>query len=114
MERLMQDSVEPRSLVELTLDNGKSYVGFVTNSGIATFSDSDVSIVPLFSGHRSPKKHKLKLTTSYREALIKAADDESNLSVFDFEVALSKSRIVSARRFNMAVYRKDFEGETPS
>ena len=102
MECFMQDSVESGSLVELALDSGKSYVGLVIDSGIATSNDSDVSVIPLFSGYRSADTHELILTTSYREAIIKAAKDASNQSVPDIEVVLPKSQIVSVKRFNLA------------
>ena len=52
MECLMQDSIDSGCLVELTLETGKSYVGRAVDSGVYTSSDSDVSIIPIFSGHR--------------------------------------------------------------
>ena len=63
IECLMQDSIDS-GLVELTLETGKSYVGKVIDSGINTSNDSDVSIMPIFSGHRN-SKHQLELTTAY-------------------------------------------------
>ena len=113
VECLMQDSIDS-SLVELTLETGKSYVGQVIDSGINTSNDSDVSIMPIFSGHRD-SKHQLHLTTSYRGPLQMALSEASNVGkqgkhnvVSQFELVLSKSRIVSARPFDVRVFETRF------
>ena len=105
MECLMQDS---SGLVELTLETGKSYVGRVIESGIWTSNDSDVSIMPIFSGHRD-QEHQLQLTTSYidpllQEASSKALNEGGTMFLSEFVIVLRKSRIVSARPFDLRAF----------
>lgn len=109
-ECLLQDSIDFRSLVELTLKTGKSYVGLVVESGISTPSESDVSIVPIFSGHRDDEQ-RLHLTTSYRDAILKVPRDDDVL--YQFELVLDKSQIVSARRFDVDTFAAGFGRPLP-
>ncbi len=118
IEFLMQESIDSGRFVEITLETGKSYVGLVVDSGIATPNESDVSIVPIFSGYRDVK-HELQLTTSYRKAILDALEDddldESALMSLrrSLELVLSKGRIVSARRFDIEIYTKRFGRSLP-
>ena len=122
MECLMQDSIDSRCLVELTLETGKSYVGRVIDSGICTSSDSDVHIMPIFSGHRD-QDHQLQLTTSYMLPLQEAKQAQEASSVVlnedrydipsQFELVLRKSRIVSARRFDLRAFATRFGRSLP-
>lgn len=112
IECLMLDSINSGSLIELTLDTGKSYVGLVVDSGVATPNESDVSIIPVFSGHRD-SKHKLQLTTSYRDALLKASPDEPDDYLSPFELVLSKNQIVSVRRFDVGIFANHFGRPLP-
>ena len=105
---LMEDAADAAILVELALESGKSYVGFVVTSGATTSNDSDVSIIPFFSGYRCDDTRELRLTTSYRAALARAAKDKSRPTFDDFEVVLSKRQIVSARRFDLEIYLEMF------
>ena len=101
----MQDCIDSSSLVELTLETGKSYVGLVLESGISTPSESDVSIVPIFSGYRDDEQQ-LQLTTSYMDAILKVPPKDDFL--YEFELVLSKSQIASARRFDVAIFADNF------
>ena len=114
MECLMQDS---SGLVELTLETGKSYVGRVIESGIWTSNDSDVSIMPIFSGHRD-QEHQLQLTTSYIDPLLQEASSEalsesSSMFLSEFVIVLRKSRIVSARPFDLRAFATRFRRSLP-
>ena len=114
IECLMQDS---SGLVELTLETGKSYVGRVIESGIWTSNDSDVSIMPIFSGYRD-KKQQLQLMTSYIDPLLQEASagalNEGRYDVLSqFEIVLRKSRIVSARPFDLKVFATRFGRSLP-
>ena len=115
IECLMQDSIDS-GLVELTLESGKSYVGEVIDSGINTSNDADVSIMPIFSGHRD-HKHQLHLTTSYTGPIEKARSEASSEGkrnvASQFELVLSKNRIVSARPFDVEVFQTRFGRSLP-
>lgn len=93
-------------LVELVMESGKVYIGFPINTGIGTLGESDVSIIPLMSGYRRAKNRQLEITVYYQQALRDAGLD----GLMEFLVALPKSRILSARRFDLDVYEKSFGG----
>lgn len=113
IECLMHDVEGSRGFVELTLETRKSYVGWVANSGTATSNESDVSIVPIFSGYRDGE-HELKLTTSYIGAMLKVPPDGDDLYRFDqFELVIPKSQVVSARRFDVEVFAERFGRPLP-
>ena len=118
IEFLMQESIDSNRFVELTLETGKSYVALVVDSGIATPNESDVSIVPIFSGYRD-LKHELQLTTSYRSPILQALEHEDPSQSAQkvlrrkFELVLSKSQIVSARRFDIKTYTGRFGRTLP-
>ncbi len=107
-ECLMQDCIDSRSLAELTLETGKSYVGLVLESGISTPSESDVSIVPVFSGYRDDEQQ-LQLTTSYLDVILEIEDD----LLYKLELVLSKSQIASARRFDIDIFAESFGRPLP-
>ena len=111
----MQDSIDS-GLVELTLESGKSYVGEVIDSGVNTSNDSDVSIMPIYSGHRDSKRQ-LQLTTAYMGPIERALSEESNEGkhnvVSQFELVLSKNRIVSARPFDPEIFETRFGRSLP-
>ena len=107
-ECLMQDCIDSRGLAELTLETGKSYVGLVLESGISTPSESDVSIVPVFSGYRDDEQQ-LQLTTSYLDAILETEYG----SLYKLELVLSKSQIASARRFDIDVFVDSFGRQLP-
>ena len=108
---LMHDAWIRSMLVEVTVETGKAYVGFVLSSGVATSNDSDASIIPLMSGYRSNDTQELKLTTYYAGTLKEARQSGSRVQYDEFEVVLPKRCIVSVRRFDLDTYaNKDFSG----
>ena len=52
VECLLEDCLERNGLVELTMSNGKAYIGFPRESGLTVTGESDIAIVPLASGYR--------------------------------------------------------------
>ena len=113
IEHLLQEAVDKRFIVELTMENGKVYIGHPVESGVATSAVSDVSLIPLFSGYRDHATKELTITTSYRAALqsLRSRDD---LTVTDFQVLLPKDHIQSARRFDPDVYLEGFQSLAPA
>lgn len=95
-------------LIELSLRSGKSYIGFAEESGItAPNRESDVAIIPLASGYRDEKTRELELTTDYASVIEKArSGDLSHLEEQDLRVVFPKGEIVSARLFDIEVYRE--------
>ena len=96
--------------MEHTLESRKSYVGLVVNSGVATFGESDIELVPLFSGYRNDSGE-LKLTTAYDGVINRVQSDVQGHTYRDFRVCIPKNRIVSARPFFRGrVFFQEFGG----
>ena len=109
LELLLQGSVEDQFLVELTMENDKTYIGQAYDSGIQAPGKGDVTLIPFISGYRHGVTKTLRLTTFYHEALRDFAhSDDSPLKLTDFHVVLPKNQIRSARRFDLDVYLKAF------
>ena len=107
-ELTYQLAIARTSPVETTLETGKSYVGIPVASRVAMKHEDDLWLVPLMSGYRD-EQQELRITTNYAAK----QDDElmagRSLPLGDFVVALPKSRIVSARPFDVELFRAMFE-----
>ena len=99
-ELTFQLAITEMSPVEVTLETGKSYIGIPVASRIAMRDEGDVYLVLLMSGHRD-KRQELKITTSYTDKFNEDPSSAANSPLGDFVVALAKSRIVSARLFDV-------------
>ena len=67
MELLFVESMRSDSLVELTLQSGKAYVGWILNASVPDPERKFVEMLPLASGFRAKENHKLEFTTNYAE-----------------------------------------------
>lgn len=115
---LLQSAMESSSLVELSLKDGESYIGYVTQTEMDTVSDADVSLIPVMSGYRDNDTRKLVTTTTYSEVILKCGDEGSefdHLSIEDLSVLIPRKEIALARYFDWAVaeYFGQFEGMSP-
>ncbi len=114
IELLLQEGLENQFLVELTMENGKTYIGQPYDSGLISLGSGDVALIPFISGYRHEETKTLRLTTFYLEALNQFAyNDQSDLNLPDFRVVLPKHQIRSARRFDLEVYEKTFGPKHP-
>ena len=121
IELLLAESTERQLCAELSLWNGKSYIGLALNSGLQAHGESDIALIPLASGYREPDTQKLKITTYYAEVIDEWLDEleesrewsqeleesEERLDdLKDFRIVISMSEIVSARLFDLDVYER--------
>lgn len=106
IELIIRENNESGKLVELSLKSGKSYIGFVLESGIARHGESDVALLPLKSGYRKEDTHELEITTNYAPVLWEFLQnpESSGLNYEDFRIVIPMSEIVSARIFDPDVY----------
>ena len=106
MELIIADSIERQKMVELSLRNGKSYIGYTLESNIAKRGSSDVALAPVASGYRSEDTRELRITTHYAPVIQKWRGDDSSIAdtIRDFRVVLPRSEICSARLFDPKVY----------
>ena len=112
IELLIRESIDTKELVELSLRSGKSYIGFVFESGIARHGESDVALLPMASGYRKEDTRELELTTDYAPVLWKSLEELSSLVYEDFRIVIPMSEIVTARIFDPDVYEL-FKSDNP-
>ena len=94
------------NLVEITLDNNKTYIGFPLEIGMLSRSGkSDVSILPMLSGYRHPKTKELKTTTDYAPVLERLYRDK-DAAEEDFRVVVPATAIMSARPFSLDLFNE--------
>ena len=109
---MLAEAIEKVSLVEISLRSRKSYIGFVSESGVGIGGDTDVILVPVWSGFRDRYTQDLEIITDYNPILDEYVDSESpQLSYEDFRIVIPIAEIVSARFFLPAVYVQ-FQGES--
>lgn len=107
IELLLAESMERQMAVELSLKNGKSYIGFALNTGLGVNSESDIALLPVSSGYRRQDTHELEITTHYAPVILEfLKDPDSSLVYKDFRVILPIAEIVSARFFDKDVYHR--------
>ena len=95
-ESLLRRSLEDRTLVEIAMKTGRSYVGLVLRGNSPNVNWSgDVGLLPVFSGYRDSDTRSLRLTNNYA----KLQDLEER------EVVVMRSEIASIRRFGLDAYR---------
>ena len=104
MELLFVESMRSDSLVELTLQSGKVYVGWILNASAAEPERKFVEMLPLASGFRAEEDHKLQFTTNYAVVLEVASHVNEYATQSDFRVVLPVAEVRSARPFDFATY----------
>lgn len=115
IELLFADSVKRESLVEISLRNRKSYIGYVLRNATEGLNGADISVVPLWSGYRTEDTQELKITTDYVSALLGDLKEESGFTDSideDFRVVFPISEVVSARLFRPSIYKVFRDQET--
>ena len=109
VELIIAESLERGMLVEISLRNRKSYVGFAIGSRIISRGESDVEVVPLASGYRDKDTQELKFTSNYApfiQTRIVHGSGTYNFKREDLRVVIPTSEIVSARIFIPEVYQR--------
>ena len=109
IELVISESLDRQKPVELTLKNGKSYIGFALGRKIAAIGESDISLIPIKSGYRDKDTHELVLTTDYISTIRMCLDDDSmipDLRFEDFRIAIPMSEVRSVRIFHPEVYER--------
>ena len=104
IELLIANSIDRNQMVELSLRNGKSYIGLALESGIESIGESDISIVPALSGYRDKATQELHITTEYASVIDKTIQGATSIASDDFQVVIPMSEIISARTFIPEAY----------
>jgi sporulation protein YlmC with PRC-barrel domain len=93
----------------ITLNNGKVYVGKVTDTYFRINDEiRSVMISPLSSGFRDSSNHKIHLNTYYGKIYEQIIEnpEEFDTKISDFSVAIRYDHIVTISPFDPSVYAK--------
>ena len=99
LEAFLLKAAERETSIAVTMDDHKVYVGYVVEASDPAVSRKYISLLPLMSGYRDKKTHKLQFTSFYTELYGDNASDQStplpppleHLTAEDFTIALSCS-----------------------
>ncbi|MDE0192380.1 MAG: hypothetical protein OXQ90_13580 [Gammaproteobacteria bacterium] len=85
--KMLRGSLEQGNLVEVTLSNGQSYIGFVEGASTTDF-EGDIALAPELSGYRDAETHKLVITAEYESQdddyrVVLLLDEMASVSNFD-------------------------------
>jgi len=105
LKDLLSRSAEEGDLVLLSMRDRKVYVGWVVDSPTPDRNETDLAILPIYSGHRRTDDLRVVLDTPYPIDRY-----EGDLDPEDFIVALRVGEILSARQFDEEVFRNLFGG----
>jgi hypothetical protein len=98
------------SLVSVTLDNRKVYIGWPVYSPDTRRETKDFRLLPAVSGYRDEQTLELNLTTQYFEILEKVRNESiDGLKANDFEVMLPLENVVSVGLFSLAIDQQLFK-----
>lgn len=106
IKNLLLQAMQAGSLIEISMRNGKAYIGYVTDQGGFTENDGDVGLIPALSGFRDNETRQLVITTNYSPIInqCEKSDGEfSHLSRNRLKVLVPNREIVSARHFDLTV-----------
>lgn len=105
LEFILAQSLRTTSLLQISLNSGKCYIGVCTSTAPNIHEKGYVSIFPLLSGYRDSNTKELKITTDYYEAfethLNQNPDDDIILSV-----TIKIDEIITATPFDLDLYEK--------
>ncbi len=109
-EKLLFHAMEDGSLVSVTMENRKVYIGWPVYSPDLRHETNDFRLLPALSGYREEEDLSLRFTTQYLDAYDRVELGAiRNLKAEDFEVVLPFEKVVSANLFDLALGQDVFE-----
>ena len=107
MELLVSDALRNQLPIEISLRSRKLYIGFVTGRNASGHSPIAVSLIPIYSGHRTEDSLNLVIDIDYGHTLERLFDDteSEDWNPNDLRVVIPVGEIVSAKQFDPAIYR---------
>ena len=109
-ERLLFDAMKDRTLVSVTMESRKVYIGWPVYSPDLRHETNDFRLLPVISGYREEENLSLKLTTQYLNVYDQInAGTIRGLKANDFEVVLPLEKVVSANLFELALDQDAFK-----
>ena len=105
VELLMAESIRHHKVIEVSLKSCKVYIGYALDVEPPVRGESDVALIPLWSGYRNKDTCELTITTNYAPLIQRRLTASSALR--DFRVVIPKSELASARFFDIGLYKVD-------
>lgn len=122
LEEFIRSAVEKEIPISATMDDGKVYVGFVAGGFDPAIGRKCIQLLPLASGYRDSKTHKLTFTTFYTALYGDTPINDpkpkplppplDHLTAADFITLLPADRIASYRLFHADAYQ-EFQKSEP-
>ena len=107
---LIDDATEKQLPIQITLDDGKIYVGEPLDTRVLRRSENaEIAIIPWRSGHRNKNTGEMSIDIDYVHVIIDSLEDGKMTNYEDFRLVIPLSRVVSARLFNTEVYHRFLE-----
>ncbi len=105
IELIIAESIAEWEVIELSLRNRKSYVGWAIESGLGGQGQGDIVIIPAYSGYRDKETLQLIFTTQYGQIAKYRPDVPVEYQYSErFRLAIPLSEVVSARFFDVEIY----------
>lgn len=101
LEKMFASSADEGSALQITLKNGKVYVGFSREMPVPKESKY-FQITPAKSGFRDNLTHEIKFTTDYILCMLEFLNDDKPNSIPD--LAIKKEEIISATYYSKEVH----------
>lgn len=113
-ERLVDSCYRGAELIQITLSNGKCYVGWVKALPIPSYSSS-ISILPVYSGYRNNETKELIYTTQYLDVYASYVQDGIVTSTWGLtNLVIKIDCIVTAGQFNNEMYERFLRKDAPT
>lgn len=109
LQVLLAKSMQETRQISISLNSGKVYIGFVTKLNEGQGNQEFILLWPQFSGYRDQETKQLIITRDYSHIydLLEDSDSElSDITVDDFQIAISVTDMYSVSIFNPAVYSR--------
>ena len=105
LERLVTESLINKTLLQVTLNNSKVYVGSVHESLNPASPAKYFKIQPWMSGYRSSKDGRVEFNTYYDYVLAAVGEGDSTGDVAaSFQLVIPIDKVVTASGFNLQAY----------
>jgi len=103
LARLVDEAGQAGETIELSLKDGKTYIGYVLRGPIRKYGDAEaaVELLPVLSGYRTRHTQELVLTTGYAAAIRRVEEPRKLV------VVIPRAEISRARLFDIRLYRKE-------
>jgi hypothetical protein len=107
MERLITESLINKTLLQVTLNNGKVYVGSVHESLNPASPAKYFKIQPWMSGQRSSKDGRVEFNTFYDQVLasVEGGDAMGEVAA-SFQLVIPIDKVVTASGFSLEAYER--------